>query len=433
MAAVSWDSLDSWVDILTLVGMSVQVERNDFMTEDLQLPIYQRYHTLRLVCKAFRDLFRKHPSLSDCVLVREGLPGSIVPQLLIALHRNQASTQTLVSFAQAPAADAALAVLLCPTPRLQKLTLNWASETTVHLVSASTSLTFCEIWQPEDALDVAPLSSLANLQELSLVYGTFNNVHPPDHLTWLRIIHATATMCEDYDGHSSLLELHISDCELNTPGPFGLCACTQLQVLECGDHTVVTAPNAANSLSLVAPIHVPADFFSLSGLTKLSIVFLSSQAVGGDIDTAWLYGLSHLQHLALHVYVDSDHDVGLCMAFDDKLTRLNNLQYLMATADADCAIHFCVPWHLMTALQSVDFQVSVGITGDISDLLKAPRLKTISYTRGIGEDDFGNVLYARDAFALPWKEREQYMQVHHMMHATVDCKFEFETVTTLAV
>ncbi len=35
---------------------------------------------------------------------------------------------------------------------------------------------------------------------------------------------------------------------------------------------------------------------------------------------------------------DSDNGVGLCMAFDEKLTRLNNLQSLMAVADADCAI-----------------------------------------------------------------------------------------------
>ena len=173
MAATSWDSLDSWLDILTLVGMSLHVQRDAFMTGDLQLPMYRQYHNLRLVCKAFRDLFRKHPSLSDRVLVRKGLPGSRLPQLLNAVHRNQASAQTLISFAEAPAADAALAVLLCPTLRLQKLTLDWASETTLHLVSVFTSLTFCEILQPvkEDALDVAPLSSLANLQELSLVYG----------------------------------------------------------------------------------------------------------------------------------------------------------------------------------------------------------------------------------------------------------------------
>jgi len=176
MAAISWDSLDSWFDILTLVGMSLQIERDQIMSNDLQLLIYRQYHTLRLVCKAFRDLFRKHPSLSDCVLIREGLPGSRVPQLLYELHRNQFSTQTLISFAQAPATDAALAVLLCPTPRLQKLTLDWASGTTIHVVSAFTSLTFCEIAPAEDALDVAPLSSLTNLQELSPVYGTFNNV-----------------------------------------------------------------------------------------------------------------------------------------------------------------------------------------------------------------------------------------------------------------
>lgn len=228
--------------------------------------------------------------------------------------------------------------------------------TTIHLVSAFSSLTFCDIVQPEQVLDVTPLSGLANLQELSLAYGSFNNVHLPEHLTCLRIFQATATMCEHYDGHSSLLELHIANCELNMLGPVGLRAYTQLQVLECGKHTVVTAPNEANSLSLVAPIHVPADFFSLSGLTTLKMVFLSSQAVGGDIDTAWLYGFSHLQNLALDVCVDGDHDVGLCMAFDDKLTRLNNPQYLMAAADTGCAIQFCVPWHLMTALHSVDFR-----------------------------------------------------------------------------
>ncbi len=397
MAAISWDSLDSWFDILTLVGMSLNVERDGFMTEDLHLPIYRQYHNLRLVCKAFRDLFRKHPSLSDCVLVREGLPGSRMPQLLNALHRNQASTQTLISFAKAPAAEAALAVLLCPTPRLQKLTLYWASETTLHLVSAFTSLTFCEILQPvrEDALDVAPLSSLANLQELSLVYGTFNSIHPPGLLKWLRVSQATATMCENYDRHSSLLELRVEDCELSMPGLLGICAFTNLQVLECSHHTVVTASNAANSLILVAPIHVPADFFSLSGLTKLTMICVSSQAVGGNIDTAWLYSLFHLQLLALNVYVDSDHDIGICMALDDRLTRLTNLQYLIAAADADCAIHFCVPWHLMTALQGVDFHGSVGITGDMSELLQASRLETITYISGIEEGNSRNLEHAR--------------------------------------
>ncbi len=362
MAATSWESLDSWFDILTLPGMSLQLERDHAVPNDPHLLLYRQYHTLRLVCKAFRDLFKKHPSLSDCVFVRAGFPGSRVPQLLNTLHRNQASTQTLMSLAQARTADAALAVLHCPTPQLQKLILNWAGEATIHLVSAFTSLIVCEIWQPEDALDMASFSSLTNLQELSLAYGAFSNLHPPDHLLWLRISQATATICEAYDGHSSLLELHMSDCELEMPGPSGLCACTHLQVLMCGDHTVVTAPNAANSLSLVAPIHFPADFSSLSGLTTLSMVFVSSQAVGGDIDTTWLYGLLHLQHLALHVYVDSDNGVGLCMAFDEKLTRLNNLQSLMAVADADCAIHFCVPWHLMTALQSVYFQLESLMT-----------------------------------------------------------------------
>jgi len=424
MAAVSWESLDSWFDILTLVGMSLQIQRVQIESDE-HLLIYRQHHNLRLVCKAFRDLFKKHPSLSDCVWVREGLPASRLPQLLKALHTNQASTQSLISDAQAPAAVASLAVLLCPTPRLQNLTLNWASETTVHLVSAFTSLTFCEILQPEDALDAldaAPLSSLANLHELSLAYGTFNNVHPPDHLTWLRITQATAAICEEYAGYSSLLELHVGSCELSMPGLLGICAFTQLQVLECGNHTVVTAPNAANSLSLVAPIHVSAAFFSLSGLTKLSMIF-SSEGLGGDIDTAWLYSLFHLQHLALTVYVDSDHDIGLCMALDDKFTRLNNLQYLMAAADADCAIHFCVPWHLMTALQCVDFQGSVGITGDISDLLQASRLETLEYISGIEEVNSGDVRYryAPEAFVRPWKELEQYIQLHP---PSVDCHFE---------
>ncbi len=92
MAATSWDSLDSWFDILTLVGTSLQIRRDHVVSHDLPLLIHRQYHTLRLVCKAFRDLYRKHPSLSDCVLVREGLPGSRVPQLLNALHRKQAST-----------------------------------------------------------------------------------------------------------------------------------------------------------------------------------------------------------------------------------------------------------------------------------------------------------------------------------------------------
>ena len=431
MAAISWTSLDSWFDILTLVGMSLHVERNGFMAEVLHLPIYRQYHNLRLVCKGFRDLFRKHPSLSDYVLVREGLPGSRMPQLLNVLHRNQASTETLISFAvEAPTAEAALAVMLCPTPRLQKLTLNWASETTIHLVSAFTSLTFCEIWQlwqPEDALDVAPLSSLANLQELSLVCGIYKNVHPPDHLTWLRLIHSTVTMCEDYNSHSSLLELHMSDCELNMPGPFGLSACTQLQVLECGDRTVVTAPNAANTLSLVAPFHIPAGVFDLSGLTELSLVFDCSQAGGGNIDTMWLFSLSHLQHLALSVYVYNDQDAGVDMEFDDKLTRLNNLQSLLASADVACAINFCVPWHLMTALQSVDFHGSVGIMGDMSDILQASKLRSISYISGTNDGNSGNIEHAREAFVRPWKELEQYIQLHH---PSVDCQFEFETTSS---
>jgi len=143
-------------------------------------------------------------------------------------------------------------------------------------------------------------------------------------------------------------------------------------------------------------------------------------AWGGDIDTAWLYGLSNLQNLALHVYHDGDHDVGLCMAFDDKLTRLNNLQHLLAAADTGCAIHFCVPWHLMTALHSVDFQVSVGITGDISDLLQASRLKTITYTSAIEDSEI--VTYAPEAFVRPWKELEQYIQLHC---PTFECQFVF--------
>ena len=214
----------------------------------------------------------------------------------------------------------------------------------------------------------------------------------------------------------------MSDCKLDMPGPSGVCACTQLQVLECGDCTVVTAPNAANSLSLVAPIHIPADISSLSGLTTLSMFFLSSQAVGGDVDTAWLYGLSHLQHLALHVFVDSDNGVGLCMAFNEKLTRLNNLQSLMALADADCAIQFCVPWHLMTALQSMHFQCSVGITGDIPDLLQASRLKIITYASGIEEENSGIVRFAPEAFVQPWKEIEQYIQ---LQCPTFDCLFVY--------
>jgi len=268
---------------------------------------------------------------------------------------------------------------------------------------------------------------------LSLVYGTFNNVHPPEHLTWLKISQATVFMCEDYDSHSPLLELHIDDCEISMPGLLGICAFTQLQVLECGEHAVVTAPDVANSLCLVAPIHVPAEFFSLSGLTRLSMLFLTSQAVDGIIDTKWLYSLSHLQHLTLQVFENKAHDVGLCMTFHEQLTHLNKLEFLMVAADVTCAIYFCVPWHLMTALQSVDFQGSAGIMGDILGLLEAPRLQSISYTREIGEDVSGNVLYAREAFALPWKKLEHYMQVHHIKHATVDCKFEFETVTTLEV
>ena len=62
------------------------------------------------------------------------------------------------------------------------------------------------------------------------------------------------------------------------------------------------------------------------------------------------------------------------MAFDEKLTRLNNLQSLMAVADADCAIRT-----VAFDDHSPKCVFPVGITGDISDLLQASRLKTIKY------------------------------------------------------
>jgi len=62
MAATSWDSLDSWFDILTLAGMSLQLERDHAVPNDPHLLMYRQYHTFRLVRKAFRDLFKKHPS-----------------------------------------------------------------------------------------------------------------------------------------------------------------------------------------------------------------------------------------------------------------------------------------------------------------------------------------------------------------------------------
>ena len=135
--------------------------------------------------------------------------------------------------------------------------------------------------------------------------------------------------------------------------------------------------------------------------------FAKVSAVGGDIDTTWLYGLFHLQHLALHVYVDSDNGVGLCMAFDEKLTRLNNLQSLMAVADADCAIRT-----VAFDDRSPKCVFPVGITGDISDLLQASKLKTIKYASGIEEENSGNIRYAPEAFVQPWKELEQYIQLH---------------------
>lgn len=265
------------------------------------------YYRLRLVCRKFDQVFRQQGQLCRGLALPSCL--SDHPQKLDFWLRDHSSyVRNLAAYCGSPGLDAVMEALVGPPPKLASVFMCNCSISALNKLSVFTSLTTCELVQPEGSTqDLAPLQPLASLQKLTLTDGLFTTTQLPPHLTNLTLTSADVTVVEQCLCVTSLKKLRLFECQLNGLHPNGIAACSAIQELACVQGRIHAGMGHLwLDCSTDWPFTVPSGLSSLNKLRYLRLTIASTAAplpfgaaqYGHDLSC--LQGLTMLEVLVVH-------------------------------------------------------------------------------------------------------------------------------------
>ena len=272
-------------------------------------------------------------------------------------------SKSLQPMAIKPGLQAALSKLQPPQAALDNVFLSGCKSSAVQLMGILTSLTFCELVFPTEAIDLTPLAQLSNLQKLHLTEGILTTIAGlPVHLTNLTLLHVTLDAANETLGNScvtSLRKLRVMFSELLHLHPEGLSACVAVEELYCKNCAITgSGPETSVALTDNMKICLPGSISALTSVTRLNLTIGDSAILQdeevADLDS--LYGLTSLQHL--HVQSESVN-ISLTAGFS-QLQQLRSLYLLSCCPSWDeedkppLRLELDLDWSAMHALQDLD-------------------------------------------------------------------------------
>ena len=266
------------------------------------------YYRLRLVCRKFDQVFRQQGQLCRGLALPVCLTDQMLQNLESWLREHSSYVRNLAAYCGSPGLDAAFEVLAGPPPKLASVFLCDCSSSALNKLSVFTSLTTCELVEPEGSmLDLAPLQPLASLQKLVLTDGLFTTTQLPPHLTNLSLSNAGVTAVEQCSCVPSLKKLRLFECQLIGLHPDGIAACSAIQLLTCVQGRIHAGLghwwlDCSHDLPFTMPP-------GLSSLSKLKFLSLSIASTGAPLpfdaaqyghDLSCLQGLTSLEELSVY-------------------------------------------------------------------------------------------------------------------------------------
>ena len=353
-------------------------------SDETFLPEYVHFHSLRLVCKQFKEAFDEDSHNSNHLLLHHRFSSKSLLGLLDWLQKNKLAVRSFEANCGEPYIELALAALASPESVLRRVCLIRTSKPTLELLSTFPFISSCILALDNAHIDLQPFQNLTCLKELHLQRaGVFSNLHVAHHLTALLITGTEVESEQDCPCVFSLLDLQVRSSKLRGLHSSGLSACTGLHNLTL-DRCLIEAEQADDRVDLnyrseYELSFVPSSITALTQLTHLS-VWLDSLDVDLPYDMSWMYALRTLQCLVFGV-AQYMHKVpvgnGLCM--------LGQLTKLELSGSGQTCFSLEVAWFMMRNLQVLSFcdcSLSPGLASHgnpHANLCFAPALSTLSF------------------------------------------------------
>ena len=344
---------DLWAHIFSCLEDSNEcLGYKDMGQQDLDEAEHAAFFQLRLVCKAFNQIFAAyHSCLKRSLTLRYGLADQHVPSLMNWLHGCTA-LKRLELLCPSDCTETVLAKLSF-TVALDIVQILSARPTTVQLLSIFSGLRMCHLEpaHPDVDLSLSALQTLCSLASLRLYHGRFSHVPVASFLTALHLESASVVAAEGSDC-SGLLDLEVCNSMLLDLHTRGLLGCSSLQRLTCWDCSI-TAADILDIFEVHAGPHycsVPVDMPQLQHL-HLGVGPPSSESVQSMPDFDWTYCIKSLRYLK--------YDFQANVVVTQQLSMLSNIAQLHIDScngdplPSDCCVELTVDWSLLSNLQEL--------------------------------------------------------------------------------
>ena len=231
MSTPGWNSIPSeiWAKVFSILAPEAA-----HLLDEGEFQMWSCCQQLRLVSKAFSNIFRRNPGLLALLHLRHGFSLEALPSFLVWVPHS--AFETVITECDAHMAELALAALAGFANHVASVELHNISASGITVLTAFTFLSQCKL---HGNLDLGPLQHLPRLTSLSVVEGHYNNVGKLPHLTYLSLCYAQDNSYQDCEFASSLQKLHMENSVLHNFHALGLSACTSLRSLECGPSKVI--------------------------------------------------------------------------------------------------------------------------------------------------------------------------------------------------
>ena len=277
---------------------------------------YSHYRQLQLVCNRFRSVFLQNPSLSSQLFLELG--SALEPDSKISLllwMRRYGAPLKFIDVSDS-IGDTVLASLTCADHKLESVSFESPTTTTICLLSIFTALSFCKLSSYEGEMSLMPLHTLPHLRHLLLSYGQYTNVSVAK-LQYLGIKSADVTVFST--NCDFVLEgLSLVNCELRNLHSNGLSALTSLQQLVLSN-SKIHADNEVDDFDC-RTLWTGKQPEGLSSLTRVTCLQVSSPRPDLYV-LKWVYQLTSLKALHLVCF-------GSLIVVKEEISQLSNLTSL---------------------------------------------------------------------------------------------------------
>ena len=309
------------------------------------------------------------------------------------IHKHGGAIETIVTQGGIAASEAAFTALLCNHTVTNIACLKSAylvsniTSASMTLLGCLTSVTKVDLrGKPYHAslrdCSLFPLQGLPDLSSLALAYGTFDGLGALAHLTSFFVSDSHTINNPDCAFATSLVSLVVRASTLAHFHAQGLSACSHLRQLEYSTNIIgpVSQPDATGIFQAELLV-----LDSLSAMTALTSLHVTHVRYTERIQFQWLRQLPSLQSIKLEVDVRT-------MIMHDSLSGLSKLTALYLSNRAGGHISFAPFFRLsgLVALQVLNIKGFVCLSGVVNGLETLKDLTHISFL-GLQWADMGTV------------------------------------------